>query len=316
MTVYWDIQGVEHSANNVITVGTFDGIHLGHQFIIERLQARANALGATTSVITFDPHPQLVLRPTGKPEIKILTTTDEKIEIFEDLGLDKLFVLKFTREFANTSSEEFVREILHTRIGFKEIVLGHDHGFGKNREGDVQTLLALSQELGFHVTQLPAFTLNGTRISSTKIRQALLDGDVAAATRYLGRPYRLSGRVVRGDGRGKGLCFPTANLAPTFPDKLVPRDGVYAVRIHLRDEQFQGMMNIGVRPTFGNSRHTLEVHIFEFDGDLYGEEVTVEFVERIRDEIPFSDSEKLVNQLIKDKERSLEILQKEVRQCL
>ncbi len=311
MRVDWDIERVENVPNGIITVGTFDGVHLGHRFIIENVQARAKALGAATTVVTFEPHPQLVLRRANKPDIHILTTAEEKIRIFQELGIDRLVILKFTPAFANTPSEDFVRNVLYEKIGFREIVIGHDHGFGKNREGDFHTLLTLGRELGFTVHQLEAFRLDGLRVSSSKIRQALLAGDVALAAKLLGRPYALSGRVVRGEGRGKDLRFPTANIEPEGPAKLIPADGVYAVRVTLAQGQHhKGMMNIGRRPTFNSNagRRVVEVHLFDFDDDLYGCPITVEFVQRLREERPFAHAEALIEQLKKDKKRSLEIL--------
>jgi len=308
MEIYWTLQSVKKNQDSVLTVGTFDGVHLGHQFILRELRERAAARGAQTTLVTFEPHPQLVLHSPGKPSIQILTTIDEKIDILQKLALDRLVVIEFTREFANTSSEAFVENILFNAIGFHEIVIGYDHAFGKNREGDITTLKKMSTKLGFRVAELSAYHIDNTVASSTYIRDLLKAGKVKAASKYLGRNYSLTGTVTRGDGRGKTLQFPTANIALDSNYKLMPRDGVYAVFARIGEERVKGMMNIGMRPTFDSLVHVLEVHIFEFNREIYGEKLTVEFVDRIRDEIRFTNADELVKQLDRDKSKSLLLL--------
>lgn len=308
MNVYWDIHGVKKCQNRVITVGTFDGVHLGHHFIIDNLKSRADTLDAETTLVTFDTHPQIVLKSSDKPGLGLLTTIEEKIEILRKFQIDNVVVIRFTKEFSNTSSHDFVKHILFEKIGFREIVIGYDHGFGKNRGGDVRTLVTLGKELGFTVKQLPAFTMNGERVSSTTIRLSIKQGTVRKARSLLGRPYSFAGVVVRGAGRGRQLNFPTANLEPLSKDKLIPGDGVYAVYAHISDEKLNGMMNIGNRPTFDSLQHTLEVHIFDFDQEIYNEKIKLEFADKIRDEIQFANSVELMSQLEKDKEQSLRIL--------
>ncbi|NIR47544.1 bifunctional riboflavin kinase/FAD synthetase [candidate division KSB1 bacterium] len=308
MKIYWDLTSVQKTQNSVITVGTFDGVHLGHQHIIDELKTRARFLGAQTTLVTFDTHPQIVLSSPDKPALKILTTIEEKLAILEKLDIDRVVVIKFSKEFANTNPHEFIKNILFEQVGFTEIVVGYDHAFGKNREGDIETLVNWSNELGFSVNELSPFMLSETRVSSSKIRETIQTGNIKQAEQLLGRNYPLSGKVVKGDGRGKDLNFPTANIEPKSKHKLVPPDGVYAVYVRLGSRKFKGMMNIGHRPTFSATQHALEVHIFDFNDEIYGEDLTIEFEDRIREEIKFSRPNELIKQLRKDKEHSLQIL--------
>jgi riboflavin kinase/FMN adenylyltransferase len=240
--------------------------------------------------------------------LQILTTIEEKIEIIKTLSVNRVVVIHFTEEFSKTSSYDFVRKILFDKIGFNEIVIGHDHAFGKNREGDIKTLTALGSRLGFAVDELPAFKVDGEVVSSTKIRGLLQEGKVKEANKLLGRNYSLSGTVITGDGRGKSLSFPTANIQPDSEDKLIPADGVYAVYTYFGGDKYQGMMNIGLRPTFGALNHTIELHIFDFTKNIYGENLRIEFVDKIRNEIRFTSPDELAQQLEKDREQSLAIL--------
>jgi riboflavin kinase/FMN adenylyltransferase len=308
MEVFWDLKAVKRQAEAVLTVGTFDGIHRGHRFIIDELRKMALSRGLTTTLVTFRPHPQVVLRSSDKPPLKILTTIDEKIELLRALGLDRVVVIKFDHQFSRISSVDFVRRILFDRIGFSHIALGHDHAFGRDREGNIDTLRKLAAEMDFEVEKLPAFRLDEQNVSSTSIRNLLLDGKVSEANHLLGRNYSLSGQVVQGDGRGKDLNFPTANIRCDSENKLIPGNGVYAVYVRYKGERLPGMMNIGVRPTFGETSHTIEVHIMGFDRDIYGESLTIDFVERIRNEMRFDTPQALVNQLVQDREMSKAIL--------
>ena len=308
MKVDWNLENAERQANSVLTVGTFDGVHNGHKFILEELKKRGANRGAQTAVVTFNPHPQLVLKLQDRPAIQILTTIEEKIDILKDFGIDRAVVIEFTREFSNTNSVDFVRKDLFEKIGFCEIVIGHDHAFVKNREGGIRTLRSLGAKLKFAVDDLPAYEVDGIVLSSTKIRDLLRKGRIKEANDYLGRPYSFEGRVIEGDRRGRDLGFPTANLAVSNSDKLIPGDGVYAVYIELSGSKFKGMMNIGVRPTFGSPQHTAEVHIFDFNEDIYGKRLRVEFVDKIRDEFRFKNAAELTKQLQKDKDFRLDIL--------
>lgn len=309
MEVYWKLDEVQRQNRSALTVGTFDGVHRGHQFILDELKRQAARIGGITTVVTFHPHPRLVLHRDDRPPLKILTTPEEKIDILASLGIDRLVILPFTVEFSKTGSIEFVRRFLWQGVGFQVFVIGHDHGFGKNREGDVHTLQELAQELGFGVVEVPPYTVDGVVVSSTKVRRLLQEGRVAEAAKLLGRPYRLEARVVTGEGRGRQLDFPTANLKPLAEDKLVPGDGVYAVFVYLDGEQHSGMLNIGVRPTFGGDQKTIEVHVHDFDSDLGGQILRVDFIQRIRDERHFPSPDLLQQQLREDRQKTLTVLQ-------
>lgn len=312
MEIIRDIDSVNRDADSVLTVGTFDGLHLGHQFIIRELKKRANSRGAKSTLVTFQPHPQLVLKASDKPGLKILTTSDEKIEILKALEtIDRLVIIEFTYDFSKTKPETFVKDILFESIGFSEIAIGYDHAFGKNRQGDIETLKEIGSKLGFSVDGLAAVKVDGILVSSTKIRKLLLECNIRTANKLLGRNYFLDGKVVKGEGRGKDLKFPTANIQPNSPNKLVPGDGVYAVYGHLGSKRLSGMLNIGVRPTFSPSSRTIEVNFFDFYEDIYGENLRIEFIERIRNEKRFSGPDDLIAQLKEDQEKSLSILRKD-----
>ena len=308
MEIFRDIANVKRLENVVLTVGTFDGLHLGHQFIVEKLKNRAEFLNAQTTLVTFNPHPQIVLKSPDKPDLKILTTVDEKIEILRTFDIDRLLVIEFTHEFSKTTPVEFVKKVLYETVGFKEMVTGHDHAFGKDRQGDFETLKKLAQELEFSVTELGPFKIEEDLVSSTKIRTLLLGGDIKSANKLLGRNYFVNGKIVGGEGRGRDLNFPTANIELDSRDKLIPGDGVYAVYAFLGSKKVAGMMNIGVRPTFVSGARVMEVNLFDFHETIYGEKMKIEFVERIRDEKKFSGPDELVAQLKKDQEKSLNIL--------
>jgi len=308
MEIYRDIANVKRLENAVLTVGTFDGLHLGHQFIVEKLKNRAEFLKAQTTLVTFNPHPQIVLKSPDKPDLKILTTVDEKIEILRTFDIDRLLVIEFTHEFSKTTPVEFVKKVLYETVGFKEMVTGHDHAFGKDRQGDFETLKKLAQELEFSVTELGPFKIEEDLVSSTKIRTLLLGGDIKSANKLLGRNYFVNGKIVGGEGRGRDLNFPTANIELDSRDKLIPGDGVYAVYAFLGSKKVAGMMNIGVRPTFVSGARVMEVNLFDFHETIYGKKMKIEFVERIRDEKKFSGPDELVAQLKKDQGKSLNIL--------
>jgi riboflavin kinase/FMN adenylyltransferase len=293
----WD--EIERDDRSVVTVGTFDGVHRGHQAILEHLRARADAHSGLSTLISFDPHPRSVVH--GQ-EIPLLTTVEERAQVLEAAGLDRFVVVPFSMDFARLDPVDYVEEVLVERVGVREITVGYDHRFGRDREGDVDLLRACGERHGFSVDVIPAQEVDEDVVSSRNIRALLLEeGDVATAAEHLGRPYRLQGVVARGEGRGRQLGYPTANLALQDPRKLVPRRGVYATRVTLPDGRTRGgMMNIGRRPTFDEMEVTVEVHLFDVEADLYGETLSVQFLQRLRDEQKFDSAEDLAMQLSED----------------
>lgn len=265
----------------MVTVGTMDGVHRGHWAVLEAVRRHAERTGRPGVLATFDPHPLRIVRPEAAP--RLLTTPPEKREILAETGLEYAVFLPFTPVLARYSPQRFVEEILIGRLRLGALVIGYDHGFGRGRSGDVQTLRRIGEEIGFEVEVVPPILVDGEPISSTRIRNAIARGDVRAAARALGRPYSLRGPVVRGEGRGRGLGFPTANIQVGEPDKLLPPDGIYAVRAVLREGSVDGVLHLGPRPTFAGSPPTIELHLFDFDRDIYGEEVRIDFVERLRE---------------------------------
>lgn len=307
MKIYRSLEEFVPVNNAVVTQGTFDGVHLGHQQILRRLRQKATEIGGETVLLTFFPHPRMVLQPDDNT-LRLLETVEEKIRHLEKEGIDHLLILPFTREFSRQSSEEFVRDVLINRIGTKVLVIGHDHRFGKNREGSFDNLRELAPLFDFTVEEIPAEDIDAVTISSTKIRNALAMGDVTTAAAFLGYNYQVTGTVEHGNEKGRELGFPTANIKPGEWYKLVPGDGVYAVRFHVDGKTFSGMGNIGKQPTFENRHHAIEVHIFDFSETIYNKEVTVEFVQRLRGEQKFSGIEALVKQLENDKFAALSLL--------
>lgn len=286
-------------SGTVATVGTFDGIHRGHHAVLSEVVRRGRAAGRRSVLVTFDPHPLEVVNPTAAP--RLLTLPDEKRVLVGALGIERVEVIAFTPALARLGPEEFVRDVLRARFGMEELVLGYDHGFGRGRSGDVELVRRLGREDGFAVEVVAAVTDNGQPISSSLIRTAVAHGDLRSAARGLGRPYSLLGTVERGAGRGRTIGVPTINLTSPDPRKLLPPDGVYAVRVQLPGgRRVGGMMNQGARPTFGVHARGLEIHLFDYDGDLYGATVTVEWVDRLRDTQTFPSRQALVDQIERD----------------
>ncbi len=291
----------------VLTIGSFDGVHMGHHRIISALLNEARATAGDAVVLTFTEHPRKVITPHTPP--KVLTSVEEKIDVLEALGVKNIILLDFTIEMAGMTAEEFLVDIILKKMGVVHIVVGYDHAFGKDRQGNFSFLKELSHLRGFGVTRVEPKNLYSRPISSTWIRSELEDGNVELAAALLGRNYTLSGKVVKGVGRGKTIGFPTANVLPHRSDKVLPRDGVYAVRVTVDSKiSFPGMLNIGTNPTFGNVGRTIEVHIFGVEEDLYGRELALEFCHRIRDEMRFSGSDELAAQLRLDREAALKAL--------
>jgi riboflavin kinase/FMN adenylyltransferase len=284
-----------------ITVGTFDGVHRGHQDVVARLVCLAKARALTSIVVTFDPHPLDVVNPSAAPPL--LTTRAEKLEALERTGVDVAVVLPFTAEMAAMSAERFVDEILLARCRLRALLVGHDHGFGRDRMGDASVLQALGAVHGFSVELVaPVQGSEGHPVSSTAIRRAVAGGDLTRAADGLGRSYSVRSTVVHGDKRGRALGFPTVNLAPVSTRKLLPPDGVYAVRVLLPDGEYGGMLNLGGRPTWDESERRLEAHLFDADGDWYGQPVEVRFLKRLREVRRFDDAEALRAQLRTDED--------------
>lgn len=285
--------------NPVITTGTFDGVHIGHRKIIENLRTIADDCNGETVLVTFDPHPRIVLFPDSS-HLKLITTLDEKQELLEKAGIDHLVIIPFTKEFSRITSYDWVNTILVKQLGVHSLVIGYDHHFGRNREGGINELQQFSKELNFDLIEIPAQDIDDINVSSTKIREALKDGDVKTANTFLTYPYGFTGEVIHGDKRGKDIGFPTANLKINDPLKLVPGDGVYAVNLTIDNNSFHGMLNIGLRPTVDGKKHAVEVHIFDLEQDLYGKEIKVNLMSRIRSEIKFENIEALKVQLEED----------------
>jgi riboflavin kinase / FMN adenylyltransferase len=289
--------------SNVLTVGTFDGVHLGHQALIRNVVHRARQKNAPAVVITFDPHPREVINPSSDG-IRLLTTLGERAAIMQDYGINEMVVIPFTRDFSILSSESFIRDYVYKRIGVDEFVIGHDHHFGRDRQGSIMTLHNLSEKMGFSVHVEKAHEVRHITVSSTVIRNLLeQEGDVATAAEMLGRYYELGGTIVKGDQRGRTIGFPTANIEPESARKVLPAIGVYCVEVTLEGQVFRGMMNIGFRPTFtGEPKIVPEVHLFDFNRMVYGSRMRIRFMNRIRGERKFESVDALVQQLVRDRE--------------
>lgn len=308
MTKIISLSEINRDPNTVLTVGTFDGVHEGHQTIIERVVDHAKKLNARSIVVTFDPHPREIIQP-GKQGIHLLTTIEERAELLDRIGVQIMLVIPFDRDFSLLTSEQFVRDVIYDKIGVREFVIGYDHHFGRDREGSRDTVERIGKDLNFKVEVVEAHEIGKITVSSTQVRKALeLRGEVGLAQKFLGRPYRFSATVIHGDKRGRKIGYPTANLKPDNPKKVIPSNGVYAVDVVVNDHLFKGMMNIGVRPTFdGSDERTLEVNLFDFDQDIYGETLEVRFIKRIRDERKFQSVDDLIAQLSDDKRVAQEI---------
>lgn len=286
----------------VLTLGVFDGLHLGHQKIMQKTVERAKATDSVPTAITFDPHPRAVLHPENAPPL--LQTLDQRLANFELLGIEQAIVIRFDKEFAGQNAEEFLRDIAADRLHAREVYLGKGFAFGKDRGGNIGLLKKMSEQLGFFADEVEEITLRGQRISSSKIRKLLAEGKVNLARRMLGRPYGVEGQIVRGDQRGRTIGFPTANLKPH--NRVIPKYGVYATANLIDGVWRRSITNVGVRPTFeGDKQPSIESYIFDFDGDLYGDVLRVRFLHRIRDERKFSGIDELKNQIAKDSQTAL-----------
>ncbi|HEY4650891.1 MAG TPA: bifunctional riboflavin kinase/FAD synthetase [Pontibacter sp.] len=307
MEVIRDIADFPKLSYPVVTSGTFDGVHVGHQKILKRVIERARQHNGQSVVITYWPHPRLVLFPEDN-DLKLLSTIEERVEQLRSFGIDYLLIIPFTKEFSRTSSRNFVTDILVKALHTKVLVIGYDHRFGKNREGSFEHLKTHAGKYGFEVEEIPREDVDDVGVSSTKIRKALESGDLETATRYLGRYYTLTSTVIEGNKLGRTIGFPTANLATPASTKLIPANGVYAVWATIAGERHPSMMNIGLRPTVEGTHLTLEVNLLNFNRDIYGQTVTVSFVAYLRDEQKFSGLDELKAQLAKDRQATEQVL--------
>lgn len=301
MRVFKGFEQLEDISNPVLTIGTFDGVHMGHQKIIKQLNEEADKIGGESVLFTFYPHPRMVLYPENHG-LKLIQTQAEKIDKLRRMGLQNVIIHPFTHEFSRLSALEFVRDFLVNSLHVKKLVIGYDHQFGKNREGSLEFLKEICDTYGFEVIEIAAQEVDEVNVSSTKVRQAIKDGDMELVAAYLGEPYELNGRVVQGSALGRQLGYPTANLDVESELKLIPRTGVYAVNVLLESGLIcEGMMNIGIRPTVDDSGKTvIEVNLFDFKENIYGQHVTVQLLSRFRDEAKFNSIEELKDQISQD----------------
>ncbi|MBP9191511.1 MAG: bifunctional riboflavin kinase/FAD synthetase [Ignavibacteria bacterium] len=310
MKIVKDLDEIVYDKKSAVTVGTFDGVHCGHKEIIRKLNAVKDSKGLRSVIVTFDPHPQIVLRNRSH-DIKILSTLSEKLEIFKELNIDLVYVINFTKEFSQTPAERFYKDYLIEKIGMTDLILGYDHMFGKNREGNFDTLKELSGKYDFTVDKVEEYKPDGEHISSTVIRNLLEEGNVEKAERLLGRYYSLEGIVVKGKKLGREIGFPTANIQIDDEFKLIPKTGIYATEVFLGNEKFYGMMNIGTNPTVTDDKSIkIEVNIFDFNKDVYGEKIRVNLTNYIREEKKFKSLDELMENITGDKEEILKLKNK------
>ena len=296
MRIYHSIEDFPSDVNTIVTIGTFDGVHKGHQIIINRINEIAKKQALESVVLTFDPHPRHVIYPDDQ-ELRLIHTLEEKIEALRKTGVQNLVLHKFTKEFSRTESVNFIRDFLVTKLNMKYMVVGFDHHFGKNRQGTFDNLIELSDAYGFKIEKIKPQNIGEVTISSTKIRNAILEGDCKKANAYLSANFSITGKVVQGNKIGSSIGYPTANIEIENQWKILPKNGVYAVKILLKNQQYFGMLNLGNRPSISDDSFAIEVHLFDFNATIYNEELKIEFIQRIRDEQQFSDLEKLKSQL-------------------
>ncbi len=306
MAVFYDTDLLPKFKKAVVTIGTFDGVHLGHLVILNEVARQAREIGGESILVTFEPHPRKLLYPDQS--IQIITPLDEKIQLVTKAGIDHVVVAPFTMDFAKLSAREYITQFLIRLFDPEFIIIGYDHHFGHDRTGDIELLKELQPAHRYQVIEIPAQLIQEAAVSSTKIRKALKDGEVAEASEMMGRPYSLTGIVVEGKRLGRTLGFPTANLRPISSDQIIPSIGIYAVKVEFEGQLLPGMLSIGYNPTVSNDNIiNIEVHLLQFDGDLYGKRLTLQFVERLRDELKFDSLEALRQQLIEDQKATKEI---------
>ena len=308
MKIYKSIDEYNESKNSVVTIGTFDGIHKGHQKIFNKLITASKQRDLSSVVLTFFPHPRVILNKYN--DIKMIDTLDEKIDHLEKIGIDHLVIHPFDKKFSLLSADQFIKEYLVEKLKLKHIIIGYDHRFGKGREASVTELKEYSREFNFVVDEIDAQEIEKIAISSTKIRNSINEGDLKTTKTYLGRFFSLTGKVVKGDGLGKQINYPTANISIEENYKIIPKDGVYYIKTTIDNKLYNGMMNIGHRPTIGTKEKSIEVNLFSFDKDIYDKVISVDVVEKIREEKKFSSIEALKTQLAKDEEHCLKLINK------
>ena len=307
LKIFNSIESFNATKPTIVTIGTFDGVHLGHQKIVAQITKNAHALNCESLVLTFFPHPRMVLQEST--EMKQLNTLNEKIALLDNLGIDNLVVHPFDKEFSRLTAEEFVKKVLVDVFKIKKIIIGHDHRFGRNRTATIDDLINFGETYGFEVEQISAEEINEVSISSTKIRNALLEGNIELATNYLGYDYSLTGIIFKGKQLGRTIGYPTANITIEEDYKLIPNNGVYIAKSVLNGKTVFGMMNIGTRPTVDGTKQTIEINFFDFKQDLYGQKITISLLHRMRSEQKFESIDALKNQLGKDKKTALAFIE-------
>ncbi|HWZ35838.1 MAG TPA: bifunctional riboflavin kinase/FAD synthetase [Mucilaginibacter sp.] len=307
MNIYHHIDDFKPVKNAVVTIGTFDGVHLGHRKIISRIKELAEDCDGETVILTFFPHPRMILHPEDD-SIKLITTINEKAGLLEQLGVDHLIITPFSRDFSNQNAEDYIRDVLVNKIGTKKIVIGYDHRFGKDRRGGLVDLLRFSPVYDFEVIEIPEQDVNDVAVSSTRIREALLVADIDLANTFLGYPFFITGKVIRGDQIGRQIGYPTANLQIEERYKLIPADGIFAVKVQHDGQDYTGMAYIGSRPTINGMTRNIEVNLFDFDKEIYNETIRMSFYHYIRSDVKFSGLDELKAQIARDKEDVLRLM--------
>jgi riboflavin kinase/FMN adenylyltransferase len=300
MRIYNNIDEFTAIKNAVVTIGTFDGVHIGHRKIIAGIKELADEINGETVILTFFPHPRMILHPEDE-SIKLITTITEKAQLMEQLGVDHLIITPFSRDFSNQTAEGYIRDVLVNKIGTKKIVIGYDHRFGKDRQGGLEDLLKLGPVYGFDVEEIPEQDIDEVAISSTRIRTALLKGQIDLANTFLGYPFFITGTVIRGDQLGRQIGYPTANIVVEEKYKLIPSDGIFAVTVLVASQRYKGMAYIGSRPTVNGLTHNIEVNIFDFDKEIYNQPIKMEFHHYVRGDVKFASLDELKVQLAQDK---------------
>ncbi|MFL2622608.1 MAG: bifunctional riboflavin kinase/FAD synthetase [Candidatus Marisimplicoccus sp.] len=308
MKIYRSINEYNEDKRSVVTIGTFDGLHHGHQKILKRLINSSKNKNLSSVVLTFFPHPRVILNKYN--DIKMIDTLDEKILYINKIGVDSLIIHPFDKNFSLLSANQFIKDYLVEKLKMKHIIIGYDHRFGKGREASVTDLKNYASDYDFTVEEIQAQEIEKIAISSTKVRNSINNGDLKTTEKYLGRYFNLTGKVIKGDGLGKKIMYPTANIFIEEKYKIIPKDGVYLIKTFIKNKLYNGMMNIGHRPTIGANEKSLEVHLFNFNKDIYGEQISVDIISKIRDEKKFSSIEALKDQLVKDENHCLKLINK------